>query len=177
MITFEEVKELFKESIDATDTMNKALEHLMQSIYQKGYNEALEQEPCEDCISRQAVYEWLDGWKEKNKYYHPHTKNEIIPICEVTDIIQSLPSVTPQQKIGQRLCRTCIYGDKTEYDKPCIIYSDNCQLYKAKILDKIRAEIAEAWKNEPCATEHGCLDEILQIIDKAESEVEEYGSN
>ena len=61
---------------------------------------ALEQEPCEDAISRQALYEWLDGWKEKNKYYHPHTKNEIIPICEVVDIIQSLPSVTPQQKTG-----------------------------------------------------------------------------
>lgn len=59
-----------------------------------------EQEPCEDAISRQALYEWIDGWKEKNKYYHPHTKNEIIPICEVIDIIQSLPSVTPKPKIG-----------------------------------------------------------------------------
>ena len=32
----------------------------------------------------------------------------------------------------ERLCRTCIYGDKNEYDKPCVIYSDNCQLYKEK---------------------------------------------
>ena len=60
-----------------------------------------EQEPCEDAVSRQALYEWLDGWKEKNKYYHPHTKNEIIPICEVIDIIQSLPSVTPKPKTGR----------------------------------------------------------------------------
>lgn len=60
-----------------------------------------EQEPCEDAVSRLALYEWLDGWKEKNKYYHPHTKNEIIPICEVIDIIQSLPSVTPQPKTGR----------------------------------------------------------------------------
>ena len=45
MITFEEVKEMFKKSIDATDTMNQALENLIQSIYLKGYNEALEQEP------------------------------------------------------------------------------------------------------------------------------------
>ena len=64
----------------------------------RGAIELLEQEPCEDAVNRQALYEWLDGWKEKNKYYHPHTKNEIIPICEVIDIIQSLPPVTPQPK-------------------------------------------------------------------------------
>ena len=62
---------------------------------------ALEQQPCEDAISRQALYEWIDGWEEKNKYYHPRTKNEIIPICEVIDIIQSLPSVTPKPKTGR----------------------------------------------------------------------------
>lgn len=44
-MTFEEVKEMFKKSIDATDTMNQALENLIQSIYLKGYNEALEQKP------------------------------------------------------------------------------------------------------------------------------------
>lgn len=44
MITFEEVKELFKESIDTKDNMNQALENLIQSIYLKGYNEALEQQ-------------------------------------------------------------------------------------------------------------------------------------
>ena len=59
---------------------------------------ALEQQPCEDAVSRQALYEWLDGWKEKNKYYHPHTKNEVIPFGEVIDIIQSLPPVTPKPK-------------------------------------------------------------------------------
>ncbi len=29
-----------------------------------------------------------------------------------------------------RKCRTCEHGDKTEYEKPCIIYSDNCEHYK-----------------------------------------------
>ena len=32
----------------------------------------------------------------------------------------------------ERLCSTCIYGDKIEYDKPCVIYSDNCQMYEEK---------------------------------------------
>ena len=33
-------------------------------------------------------------------------------------------------------------------------------------LEKIRAEIFEKWKDEPCAKEYGCLDEVLEIIDK-----------
>lgn len=40
-MTFEEVKELFKKSIDTTNTMNEAIENLIQSIYLKGYNDAL----------------------------------------------------------------------------------------------------------------------------------------
>jgi hypothetical protein len=93
MITFEEVKELFKESIDATDTMNKALEHLMQSIYQKGYNEALEQEPCEDCISRQGAIIQLS---------HNKTGGDDCDVIIQKDIetIKALPSVTPQPKTG-----------------------------------------------------------------------------
>lgn len=31
---------------------------------------------------------------------------------------------------NDKLCRKCVYGDKTEYEKPCIIYSDNCKHYK-----------------------------------------------
>ena len=46
------------------------------------------------------------------------------------------------------------------------------------ILDKIRAEIDELWQNEPCAIEGGCLDEILEIIDKYKGESEtEDGNN
>ena len=54
-MTFEEVKEMFKKSIDATDTMNQALENLIQSIYLKGYNEALEQEPMLDKIRAEII--------------------------------------------------------------------------------------------------------------------------
>ena len=43
-------------------------------------------------------------------------------------------------------------------------------LEQEPILDKIRAEIIELWKNEPCAIECGCLDEILEIIDKYRGE-------
>ena len=30
----------------------------------------------------------------------------------------------------KKLCETCIYRDKTEYFKPCIIYSDDCRYYE-----------------------------------------------
>ena len=33
-----------------------------------------------------------------------------------------------------KLCDTCIYGDKYEYDKPCVIYSDHCEMYKKKVV-------------------------------------------
>ena len=29
-----------------------------------------------------------------------------------------------------KLCDTCIYKNKYELEKPCVIYSDHCKLYK-----------------------------------------------
>lgn len=43
---------------------------------------------------------------------------------------------------------------------------------QATILDKIRAEIVEMWQNEPCVIEGGCLDEVLEIIDKYRGEAD-----
>jgi hypothetical protein len=31
----------------------------------------------------------------------------------------------------ERLCRTCKYGKKPEYHKPCVVYRDDCQLYES----------------------------------------------
>ena len=31
-----------------------------------------------------------------------------------------------------KLCDTCTYGDKTEYFKPCVVYSDHCELYERR---------------------------------------------
>ena len=46
-------------------------------------------------------------------------------------------------------------------------------LEQEPILDKIRAEIVEMWQHEPCAIESGCLDEVLEVIDKYKAESEE----
>ena len=30
----------------------------------------------------------------------------------------------------ERLCRTCKYGKESEYQKPCVVYRNDCQLYE-----------------------------------------------
>lgn len=60
---------------------------------------ALEQEPCEDCISRQAVIELCEGW------WLGHTKED-----DFATEVRALPSINPQ-KIGH--CKDCKYF---EYD-------------------------------------------------------------
>lgn len=37
--------------------------------------------------------------------------------------------MTPYEK---RICRTCKYGGKPEYHKPCVMYRDDCHLYEKK---------------------------------------------
>ena len=106
----------------------------------RGAIKLLEQEPCEDAISRQALYEWLDGWKEKNKYFHPYAKNEIIPICEVIDIIQSMPPVTPKADNVLDKIRAEIERERT-FQRAMDEYEIAPGLRKAlEIIDKYKAE-------------------------------------
>ena len=58
---------------------------------------ALEQEPCEDAISRQAVLDELNKWDWQELYLPIHFKENIIDV---------VPSVNPQEpKTGH--CRDC----------------------------------------------------------------------
>lgn len=53
---------------------------------------ALEQEPCEDCISRQAV--------EKITWEEPSYTDPFNVLTEVREKVRALPPVTPQPKTG-----------------------------------------------------------------------------
>ena len=55
--------------------------------------EALEQEPCEDCVSRKAVLEYIEGSDAELGH---SSENEIV--CQD---IKELPSVTPARKKGK----------------------------------------------------------------------------
>lgn len=52
-ITFEEVKDMLKRSIDETATVNDAIERTIQQIYLKGWNDA------KNDISQQKTGQWI----------------------------------------------------------------------------------------------------------------------
>ena len=60
---------------------------------------ALEQKPCEDCISRQAVNEGFKKYAGGSFAYG----------C-VWDYINKLPSVTPKEKTGKWIYKQGIFG-------------------------------------------------------------------
>lgn len=60
---------------------------------------ALEQEPCEDCISRQATIKYLCtnmNWYDEDG----ETADDEEKLNAITDLVNGVPSVTPQPKIG-----------------------------------------------------------------------------
>ena len=46
-------------------------------------------------IDADVLKEWIENWFTKNRYYHPHAKNNNIPITELYDILEQMPSVQP----------------------------------------------------------------------------------
>ena len=67
------------------------IDHLRKYI-SKLETQIVEQEPCEDCISRHAVEEIT--WEE------PNYTDALNVLAEVRDKVRALPPVTPQQKVG-----------------------------------------------------------------------------
>ncbi len=59
---------------------------------------ALEQEPCDDCISRQAALDTFGLSEKSRKYGGDHSGYDTIMLYEVQDALEALPSVQPQPK-------------------------------------------------------------------------------
>jgi ribosomal protein L37E len=89
-------------------TREKAINHIRYGIIEGNYPlpkelgieacemaiEALEQQPCDDCISRQAVLDMLEDINAETEgvgFYYEH----------YVEYIKNLPPVTPQPKIGR----------------------------------------------------------------------------
>ena len=91
----------------------------------------VEQEPCGDCISREAT---IDGI---NRYFHDEyyqrTSIQDCRDCLIEDVIKPLPPVNPQTKIGHwietsvlvRSCSSCGKG-YSEYPVGKWNYCPNC---------------------------------------------------
>ena len=115
---------------------------------------ALEQEPREDAISRQAVLDGIDTYI--NKAQSTGTQDDFYSFAEL--VVKELPSVTPQEPF---------------MNKPCIA-NHVCHEDKVKVLDQIRNEIVELPTISINANDVYKA-QVLQIIDKykADREVKE----
>lgn len=116
--------------------------------------EELEQEPCKDAISRQAVLKIIDGWYEQNR----DTDN----IEDLIVLITYMDSVNPQKPKSE-----------CEHDHEILkAYSDGANA----VLDNVRAEIESKYESIP-DTFHDyetgftdALEWVLSIIDKYKAE-------
>ena len=47
-------------------------------------------------IDVNVLKEWIENWFTKNRFYHPYAKNNNIPITELYDILEQMPSAQPK---------------------------------------------------------------------------------
>ena len=99
-----------EEAIDLLDNLNGMIEDSRNSDYDTAFKmaiKALEQEPCEDAISRQAVLEAIDAkaWEFCDYLISKNRNDEQKPVSHFADnlrecVREELPSVNPQPKTG-----------------------------------------------------------------------------
>ena len=106
-------------------SLHGCLEFRQLAEWLKDYKRLLEQQPCEDAISRQAA---IDKIKEIYEWHDNVSKERII------EHFKRLPPVTPQQKYGKWIVHPEIETSTPEYlmfyecsecgDKQCFCKSD-----------------------------------------------------
>lgn len=53
-------------------------------------------------IEEKELREWIQNWFEMNRYYHPYSKTNDIPIPELYDILERMPtSDVPERNVGK----------------------------------------------------------------------------
>lgn len=158
---------------------------------------ALEQEPCEDCISTTPSIpkEWQDVFKDVDEfieYIWDRVDTSDFEDGYTSPVTNAEPNewfkVTASEKREQlyelfvemieRKNMPSVTPQESFINKPCVS-SEVCEHDKQKVLDKIRAEISKTWHTHPQSRyEEGLKDQALRdikIIDRytAESEVKE----
>lgn len=51
-------------------------------------------------IDVNVLKEWVENWFTKNRFYHPYAKNNNIPITELYDILEQMPTIE-ERKTGE----------------------------------------------------------------------------
>lgn len=97
-------------------------------------------------IEVDELKEWVENWFVKNRYYHPYSKTNNIPIPELYDILERMPTIDSEP------IRHGHWNERydTRYHFECSIckylhqYKDNyCPLCGAKMDEEIN-------ENETC---------------------------
>lgn len=60
-------------------------------------------------IDSNELKEWVNNWFEKHRYYHPHSKANDIPITELYDLLEQMPTVDAVLVVR---CGECFQRDK-----------------------------------------------------------------
>ena len=155
---FETIK-LYCEEITKREISKKDLEKALTQYFSK--------EPCGDAISRADMYEEIEDWLNLSRYYHPHSKNNKMPIDELRARIEQLPSVQPKpiecedaisrEAVKELYCRICM--DKNI----CYRSKENCE--DLRLFDNLPSVPSRkghwvkkgAWNTRPVCSECGAF--------------------
>lgn len=87
-------------------------------------------------IDVSVLKEWVENWFTKNRQYHPYAKNNNIPITELYDILEQIPTIEPEPK-----WIPCVDGNEPKANADCWI-STNAKFVR-------RASYAPKANNQP----------------------------
>ena len=93
-------------------------------------------------IDVNVLKEWVENWFTKNRFYHPYAKNNNIPITELYDILEQMPSAQRWIPCSERLPE-----DEQEVLVTRHFLSDN-QLKKNAITESFYVEVASQMDDE-----------------------------
>ncbi len=94
----------------------------------KGAIELLEQQPCEDCISREEAIGAVTNLFEMSEYPHPYPQGKPIRLREIKEKLKQLPPVQPKTghwiSVSERLPEIDDYRPCTDHE-----WNDGAVLY------------------------------------------------
>ena len=63
-------------------------------------------------IEEKELMEWVQNWFEKNRYYHPYSKSNDIPITELYDILEQMHTADVIEVVR---CKDCKYAHNISF--------------------------------------------------------------
>ena len=74
-------------------------------------------------IDVNVLKEWVENWFTKNRLYHPYAKSNNIPITELYDILEQMPTIEDHKK-GK--WKRAYLDHEAMGERPSILYCSVC---------------------------------------------------